>query len=118
MSKISQSIARPARTAGQGGLAYAIVEVIDAFGAGFTGRQYGALLLLLTIVVGALQVVVENRLGRALLRYIPPTDAPLVDSVPSGEPEQTDNRPREEDGPQLPSDVNGDDREWTGEDMR
>lgn len=32
------------------------------------------------------------------------------------QPEQTDNRPRPEDGEQLPPEANGD--EWTGEDMR
>lgn len=68
---VSQKFARPARTAGQGGLAYAIVEVIDSFGADFTTRQYGAILLLLTIVVGYLQIMVEDGLGKGLLRKVP-----------------------------------------------
>ncbi len=76
---VSQKVARPVRTAGQGGLAYAIIEVIDAFGANLTTRQYGALLLLLTIVVGFVQVLVEDRLGHAVFRKVPGPDVDPVE---------------------------------------
>lgn len=133
MSSISQKIARPARTAGQGSLAYAVVETIDAFGADFTTRQYGALVLLGTLIFGFLQVVIEDRLGVALLRKIPSPDVHPVeteergagsdyqrtrDNAHDGLPEQTDNRPRPEDGEQLPFEESGDAVEWTGGEMR
>lgn len=117
MSKFGQKVARPARTAGQGGLAYAIVETLDAFGAEFTTRQYGALVLLGTIIVGFLQVVLEDRLGVALLRKMPPAEVDAVERS-GDQPEQSDNRTRLEDGEQLPPEDNGDMLEWTGKDMR
>jgi hypothetical protein len=80
---VPQKLARPARTAGQGGLAYALVEVIDSFGADFTTRQYGAILLLLTIVIGYLQIMVEDGLGKGLLRKIPGPEVQVVEQDPA-----------------------------------
>jgi hypothetical protein len=87
MNRITESLARPGRTAGQGSLAFAIVETIDSFGGDFTTRQYGALLLLLTIIIGFLQVQLEDRLGKALLRTVP---APEQAEVLSDASESTD----------------------------
>lgn len=84
MTRVPESIARPGRTASQGTLAFALVEVVDSFGGDFTTRQYGALLLLLTIVIGFVQIVVENRLGGAILRRVPPTTVPAVDPPVGG----------------------------------
>lgn len=122
MSKITEKLARPGRTAGQGGLAFAIVEVVDSFGADFTTRQYGALLLLLTLVVSFIQVSVEDGLGKAVLRTIPaPAQAEVLstvdDDVEEGKPVQTDNRPRDEDGEQLPF-ADATEGQWSGREMR
>lgn len=121
MSKFSQKVARPARTAGQGSVAYAIVETLDAFGADFTTRQYGALVLLLTITLGFLQVLIEDHLGIALMRKMPPTAVKAVEVEPElvdNGPEETDNRPRTEDGVQLPPHLNGGSDDWTDQEMR
>lgn len=81
MRRVPTALARPARTAGQGGLGFAVMAVIQSFHP-FTPEQYGALTLLLTIVFGWVQVVVENRLGKAVLRDVPSRTAPLVDETP------------------------------------
>lgn len=77
--RISAAVARPARTAGQGGLGFAVMAVIQSFHH-FTPEQYGALLLLFTIVFGWAQVLIENRLGKGILREVPPKTEPIVDS--------------------------------------
>lgn len=78
--RVPTALARPARTAGQGGLGYALMAAIQSFHH-FTPEQYGALLLLFTIIFGWVQVTVENRLGKAILRDVPSRTAPLTDEV-------------------------------------
>ncbi|NUO57299.1 MAG: hypothetical protein HOV78_11585 [Hamadaea sp.] len=76
--RVSQAVTRPARTAVQGGLAFAITELLDSFGIlPMDERQYAAVLLILTIVLGAVQAAVENRIGKGFLRPVPPTDDPV-----------------------------------------
>jgi hypothetical protein len=62
-------VARPARTAVQGSAAFAVTELLDSFSIlPMDERQYGAVLLILTIVFGAIQIAVENHIGKGLLR--------------------------------------------------
>ncbi len=77
---VSDVVARPVRTAAQGGLAWVVTENVDAFLYDMSDRQYGALLGLLIILFGWAQVLVENNLGKAFLRVIPEPDAPVVDN--------------------------------------
>ena len=85
MSKrLTAGVTRPTRTAVQGGLAYGLVELADAFGADFTGRQYAAVLLVLTIVLSSVQAFIENRVGAGFLRDVPPKTDPIVDTPDAG----------------------------------
>lgn len=79
----SQAVARPVRTATQFVPAAVVVEFIDAFLADLDGRQYAALLALLTVIVGFIQVTIEDRTGKAFLRKVP---GPAVDVVETGPP--------------------------------
>lgn len=79
MSKITEKLARPGRTAGQLTTAEVIVQIVEAFFYDLNEGQHIALFGGLTLVVGFLQVVVENRAGKALLRTIPaPEQAEVV----------------------------------------
>lgn len=62
------SVGRPVRTAVQGTVAYALVEFVDAFAFDMSERQYGAAVVLLTLVLSWVQVLVEDFTGKALLR--------------------------------------------------
>lgn len=76
---VSESVARAGRTAPQGGLAWAISEGIDAFFYDMSDRQYGVLIVLLTMLFAFIQSAIENGIGRAFLRNVPPTKSPVVD---------------------------------------
>ena len=67
----SQAVARPVRTAVQLTLSAVVVEFVDAFLADLTDRQYAAAVALLAIIVGYVQVKIEDRAGKALLRVVP-----------------------------------------------
>lgn len=73
---VAQSLSRPIRTAVQLGAAAIVVEFFDAFFLDFTDRQYAALLALVTLVLGWLQVIVEDRAGKAFLRTPSPPEPP------------------------------------------
>lgn len=77
---VSEATARAGRTAPQGGLAWALTEGVDAFFYDMTDRQYGVLIVLLTIVFAFVQAAIENGIGKALLRNVPPFDAPVADA--------------------------------------
>jgi hypothetical protein len=87
MSKISEGLARPGRTAGQMSASAAVIEFIDAFGwVTFDGRQYAVSVILLGIVLGTLQVLLENRgVIPAIARTVPPKKVDVVDHA---EPEE------------------------------
>ncbi len=78
-ARVSDTFARPIRTAPQGGLAWVLTEFADAFFYNFDDRQYGILVVLLTILVSFIQTTVENGIGKAFLRSIPPAIVPVVD---------------------------------------
>lgn len=80
MSKqVSWAVAGPTRTLIQAGPSYAFVEFVDAFFYDMTDRQYAALVVLLTLLLGFGQAVIENGLQKAILRKVPPTEVPVVD---------------------------------------
>lgn len=83
-TRVNDTVARTARGGAQGGVAYSIDVLISSF-AHLTNEQFGAILVLLTVVVSAVQNVIENRLGVALLREVPPKpkDVPLVAETPT-----------------------------------
>lgn len=66
---MSNTLERPTRTAVQSGFSVAIVEFLDALVVDISDRQYLAAVVLLTIVLGWLQVVIENKFGTGFLRY-------------------------------------------------
>lgn len=85
MARVSEALARPARTVVQGTPAWIITELLDSYGwVPMDERQYGATVLALTVIIGWAQTLVENRLGKALFRQVPPTTAPVVDDTSSG----------------------------------
>lgn len=77
MSQVRDSLGRPIRTGQQGGLVYGAVELLTAFGLlDLTARQYGAVIVAGTAVIGWVQVQVENRIGRGFLRAVPEVRKP------------------------------------------
>lgn len=79
--KVSETVARPVRTAVQMAPAGVLTEFTDAFIHDLSNQQYGALFGLLTLLFGWGQVLWENYSGRALLRSVPPTAQPVVDDA-------------------------------------
>jgi hypothetical protein len=75
---VSESLARPLRTAPQGGLAWALTEGIDAFVYDLSQQQYGIALVLLTMLFSFLQTAIEQGIGKAFLRTLPNTPEPVV----------------------------------------
>jgi hypothetical protein len=63
-----------------------VTEIIDSFFVDLTDRQYGALLAGLTLLFGYLQIVIEDRTGKALLRQPSPPARPVdvVEEAPRG----------------------------------
>jgi hypothetical protein len=76
---VSWAVAGHTRTLIQAGPSYALVEVIDAFLYDMSDRQFAALVVLLTLIIGFVQATVENGLQKAILRKVPPTEVPVVD---------------------------------------
>lgn len=70
-TRVSEAVARPLRTAPQGGLAWAITEGVDAFFWNMDERQYGVAIVLLTIIISFIQTTIEDGLGKAILRDVP-----------------------------------------------
>ena len=83
---VSQSVARPIRTGVQLLSATVIVEFVDAFFLDFTDRQYMAAAGLLTMLIGFVQVKVEDSTGKAFLRQPSPPAGPVdvVEEAPRG----------------------------------
>lgn len=81
-STVAPQIARPVRTGVQLVGAGVVVEFIDAFFADLSDKQYAALLGLLTVVFGFIQVLVEDRLGKGFLRQPPDTPVEVVEETP------------------------------------
>lgn len=78
--RVSDAVARPARTAIQGGAGYAVAELVDSF-VGLEDSQVFWLAAVLTLAFSYVQTLVENYLGAGLLRQVPPTTAPVVDEA-------------------------------------
>jgi len=79
-NRISEAVARPVRTAGQGTVAWLVTEGIDSFLVDLDERQYGVAVGLLTVAFSFVQNVVENGWGKALLRDLPDEGAPVADT--------------------------------------
>lgn len=73
MARITEVVARPIRTVGQGTIGWVITEVVDAFVWDMDDRQYGIAVIALGGLVSFAQNAWENRIGRGFLREIPPT---------------------------------------------
>jgi len=81
-TKVSEALARPARTAMQGSAGWVETEFIDAFIHHLNEQQYGILVVVLTVISGWIQVAVENYLGKAVLRRMPAQSVPVADEAP------------------------------------
>lgn len=78
-TRVSEALARPARTAIQAAPAAAITEFVDAFFYDMADKQYAALLVMLTLLFGWLQAAYENAQGKGLwFRKVGSTTAPVV----------------------------------------
>jgi hypothetical protein len=84
MSNISDAVARPIRTAAQGGTGWLIVEFIDAFFYDLTDRQYGIAVALATVLLSWIQNLLEDKAGTALLRDIPAREVDVVEKDERG----------------------------------
>lgn len=78
-TKVSEALARPVRTGVQGSAGWVGTEFIDAFIYNMNDRQYGIMVVVLTIAFGWIQVLAENYFGKALLRKVPAPQVPVVD---------------------------------------
>ena len=76
---VSEAVARPVRTATQGGLAWALVETTDAFIWNMDDRQYGVAIVLLGILFSFIQTAIEDGIGKAFLRDLPPQPQPILE---------------------------------------
>lgn len=76
--KVSESVARPARTAIQATPAFILTQLVDSF-YNLNDTQFGLVVLVLTALISYVQTEIENHTGKGLLRNVPPTDAPVVD---------------------------------------
>lgn len=86
MTRVSTAVSAPIRTAGQLTAGAVLVEFYAAFWAtDWTNRQYLAAVAFATLVTVAVQHLVENRTGHAVLRDVPPTTAAVVDDGGAGE---------------------------------
>lgn len=84
MSKVSDAVARPIRTAAQGGTGWLVVEFIDAFLYDMTDRQYGIAVALATVILSWGQNLLENKFGAALLRELPTKGVDVVEKDEKG----------------------------------
>lgn len=75
--RASSAVTRPIRTALQATPALAVTEFVDAFLYDLSEPQYGALVGLLTVVIGWAQTLTENSIGRGILRDIPDQTDPV-----------------------------------------
>lgn len=80
VSTVSEIVARPVRTAVQMTPAALITEAIDVFIVDLDERGYTVIFGLLTLVIGYIQVAIENYSGKALLRKVPAPKPPVIDS--------------------------------------
>jgi hypothetical protein len=84
MSKVSEALARPTRTGTQFGAAEILVQFVEAFLRDLNEAQHVALVGVLTLVVGTIQVLIENKTGVGFLRQVPPTEVPVIDPPADG----------------------------------
>lgn len=78
-TRVGEPLARLTRTGVQAAPAWVLTEFIDAWFYDMTDRQFGVLVLLLTMLIAWLQALVENHLGKAILRSVPPRKVPVID---------------------------------------
>lgn len=72
-STVSETVARPVRTAIQMAPAYVFTDFVDAFIHNLSDKQYGALFGVLTIALAWGQTAIEDARGRGWwLRNVPP----------------------------------------------
>ncbi len=71
------SVANATRTVVQAGPAWIIIEFIDAGIYDMTDRLFAASVLLLTMIFSFIMPLIENKLGRALMRT-PATQVPVA----------------------------------------
>ena len=89
MATVNEAVARPVRTVTQGVIAGAILEVVDTTIWNMPERTYAAFLVLLTALVGAIQVTAENHYQWAFLRQLQPPKTPVIDEGPKDDDKYT-----------------------------
>jgi hypothetical protein len=82
-TRVSETLARPVRTAVQFIPSAVITEFIDAVIWNMDERQYAAVLALLTLIIGYFQILVENQVGVAFLRRLKPPVVPVISEEPT-----------------------------------
>ena len=88
-TRVSEAVARPARTGTQATPAFLITWLVDENIYNMNDETFAVVTVLLTMLFSFLQTGFENWKGRAFLRNIPPADAPVTDTdetqVPGGD---------------------------------
>lgn len=77
---VSETVARPVRSAVQMAPAAVITEIVDVFFYDLDDRGYAAVFAGLTLLFSYAQTALENYRGKGFLRRVPPTDTPVVDN--------------------------------------
>lgn len=75
---VSQVVARPVRTTAQAGTALILVDFIHAWFLDMSEVQFGATVAMLTVVIGFIQTLVENKTGKGFLRTPSEPDQPVI----------------------------------------
>ena len=78
--RVSDAVARPVRTAVQGGVGWVATEFIDAFLWDMDDRQYGISVIVLGSVISWFQNLAENHFEVGFMRDVPERDPKVVDT--------------------------------------
>lgn len=79
-TKVSEALARPIRGVGQSGAGFVLTQLIDSTIWDMNEVQFGLVVVILGGLVSFLQNTIENYVGRAVLREVPPKEVVVVDN--------------------------------------
>lgn len=79
-TKVSEALARPIRGVGQTGAGLLVTELIDSTIWDMNDKQFGLVVLILGGLISFAQNAIENYLGKAVLRDVPPKEVPVIDN--------------------------------------
>lgn len=79
-NRVSEAVARPARTGVQATPAFLLVWLVDENIWNMNDETFTVMTILVTMLFSFIQTAIENLKGKAFLRNIPPASAPITDT--------------------------------------